>query len=152
MGELSQTFWSRIRGNNVAFTKNKENVGNGKPKGSVRKGDQCSFRHVRNKHAKATTQPTPSPEHTTQGQGGKILAISKSPKRKVRLGKYLVNRARNIFKVLVRIHLVKSGIPSSACFTRQKRDANSGISASSHTAGLKSSPAKGRKRMAKKVQ
>ena len=118
--------------------------------GQCTKGDQCSFRHVRNKRAKATTQPTPSPEHTTQAEGGKILAISKSPKRKVRLGKYLVNCARNIFKVLVRIHLLNSGIPSSACFTRQKRDANTVISASSHTAGMKSSPAKGRKKLAKK--
>ena len=37
MGELNQTSWSRIKGNNVAFTKDKENVGNGKPTGSVRK-------------------------------------------------------------------------------------------------------------------
>ena len=29
--ELSQIFWSRIRGNNVAFTKDKETVGDGKP-------------------------------------------------------------------------------------------------------------------------
>ena len=35
MGGLSQTFWSRIRGNS-AFTKDKENVGNDKLTGSVR--------------------------------------------------------------------------------------------------------------------
>ena len=37
VGELSRTCWSRIRRNNVAFTKDEENVGNGKPTGSVRK-------------------------------------------------------------------------------------------------------------------
>ena len=37
MGKLSQTFWSRIEGNNVAFVTDKEIVGNGKPQGSVRK-------------------------------------------------------------------------------------------------------------------
>ena len=36
MGELSQTCWSRIGWNNVVFTKDKENVGNGKLTGSVR--------------------------------------------------------------------------------------------------------------------
>ena len=35
MGEFSQTFWSRIRWNNVAFTKDKETVGNGKLTRSV---------------------------------------------------------------------------------------------------------------------
>ena len=96
--------------------------------GQCTKGDHCSFRHDRNKRAKATTQPTPSPEHTTQAQGI-IQRYRKVQGVKVRLGKYLVNRAKNIFKVLVRIHLVKSGTPWSACFSRQKRDAHSGISA-----------------------
>ena len=37
IAELSQTFWSRSKGNNVTFTEDKENVGNGKPAGSVGK-------------------------------------------------------------------------------------------------------------------
>ena len=37
MWKLNQTFWSRIRGNNVAFTKDREKVGNGKLTGSVQK-------------------------------------------------------------------------------------------------------------------
>ena len=37
MRDLSQTYWSRIRGNNVAFTKDKENDGDGKPTDSVQK-------------------------------------------------------------------------------------------------------------------
>ena len=55
--------------------------------GQCTKGDQCSFRHDRNKRAKAATQPTPSPEHTTQAQGGKNLAISKSPRGRSPSGK-----------------------------------------------------------------
>ena len=43
MGELSETFWSRIRGDDVAFTKDKENVGNGEPTGSVRKETRAVF-------------------------------------------------------------------------------------------------------------
>ena len=37
MGELSQTFGQRRRGNNVALTKDKGNVGDGKPTDSVQK-------------------------------------------------------------------------------------------------------------------
>ena len=37
-----------------------EIVGNGKPTGSVQKGDNCSFRHDANERAKST-QPNPSP-------------------------------------------------------------------------------------------
>ena len=55
-------------------------------------------------------------------------------------------------KVLVRIHLVKSGILQGSCFTRQKSNANSGKSALVHTVGLRNSPAKGLKRMTTKVQ
>ena len=43
MGELSETFWSRIRGNNFAFTKDKENAGNGKPTGSLGKETHAVF-------------------------------------------------------------------------------------------------------------
>ena len=71
---------------------------------------------------------------------------------KVRLVECLVNHARIISKVLVRTNLVKSCILQSACETRRKRDAHSGTSALSHTAGLKNSPAKGINRMAAKVQ
>ena len=51
-----------------------------------------------------------------------------------------------------RIRLVKNGIPQNACSTGHRSDANSGMSASSHTAGLKNSLAKGPKRMPTKVQ
>ena len=50
--------------------------------GQCTKGDQCSFQHDRNKRAKPTTQPTPSPQSSTQIQGVKSPARSKSPGRK----------------------------------------------------------------------
>ena len=46
--------------------------------GQCTKGDQCSFRHDRNKRAKVTAQLAPSPEQTTQSEVGKN-ARSKSP-------------------------------------------------------------------------
>ena len=45
MGRLSQTSWSRIKGDNVVFTKDKENVCNGRSAGSVRNETKFSFRH-----------------------------------------------------------------------------------------------------------
>ena len=51
--------------------------------GQCSKGDQCSFWHDRNKRAKVTTQPTPSPEQTTQTQGVKDFGeIQKSQEGK----------------------------------------------------------------------
>ena len=149
MGELSRTFWSRIRGNNVAFTKDKETVGNGKLQGSDWKETTAVSRTIENKRAKTTTQPTPSPQPSTQTQGVKKSARFKSPGGRSPSGK---TSARYISKELVRIHLVKSGIPRSACSARPKRDSNSVISASLHTARLKNSPAKVLKRMTTKVQ
>ena len=148
MGELSQTCWSRIRGNNVAFTKDKETVGNGKPQGCVRKETTAVSGTIEISVQKTTTQPTPSPEPSTQTQGVTNSAIFRSPGGRSPSGKI----SRPPCKELVRIHLVKSGIPQSACSTRPKRDSNSVISASLHTAGLMNSPAKGPKRRATKVQ
>ena len=64
MRRLSQTSWSRIKGDNVVFTKDKENVDNGRSAGSVRKETKFSFRHDGDERAK----PTPSsarPEPST---------------------------------------------------------------------------------------
>ena len=152
MGEMSETFWSRIRENNFAFTKDKENVGNGKPTGSVRKETRAVFGTVEISVQKLRHSLLLLQNIRRKHKVGRIYRCRKVPGGKVRLGKYLVNRARNIFKVPVRIHLVKSGIPWSACSTSPRMDPNSGISASSHTAGSKSSPAKGLKRMSRKVQ
>ena len=136
MGELSQTFWSRIRGNNVAFTKD-----NGTPTGSVQKETNAvSGTMARSGQKPRHRQFLPSPP-----QDMKIQREPHVLKVEVHLGEFLVCRASIILKVLVRIHLVKSGIFQNACCTRQKRDANSVKSALSHTAGVKNSPVKGLK-------
>ena len=83
-----------------------------KASGQCSKGDNCSFRHDKDKRAKPKSQPAPSPEPSTQ-QYGKKSARAKVLEAEVRLGECLVCRARNILEVLVRIHLVKSGIPQS---------------------------------------
>ena len=97
IGELSQTFWSRIRGNSVVFTKDKQNVGNGKLTGSVRKETHTVSGTMKNERKKATTQPAPSPKPSTQ-QNGKILRERTVLEAEVRLGECLVCRTRNIFK------------------------------------------------------
>ena len=118
--------------------------------GQCPKGDNCSFRHDTKKRAKPTTLPR-SFSRTFNRNMGKTQQNRKVLEAEVRLGKNLACHARIILRVLARIHLVKSGIPQSACFTCQKRDANSGKSARSHTSGWRNSPAKGPKEMSIKV-
>ena len=65
-GKLSQASQSRIKGNSVAFTKDKENVGNGKLTGSVRKETNAVFRHNGNKRAEPTPPPAPSEPSSRQ--------------------------------------------------------------------------------------
>ena len=57
-----------------------EIVGNGKPTGSVSKGDNCSFRHDVNKRAKMT-QPNPSPNSFMQ-QSERKTSSTRSPRGK----------------------------------------------------------------------
>ena len=47
------------------FTKDKENVGNGRPARSVRKETKFSFRHDGDERAKRTPPPAPRPEPST---------------------------------------------------------------------------------------
>ena len=65
MGRLSQTSWTRIKGDNVVFTKDKENVHNGRSATGVRKETTFSFRHDDDKRAKSTSPLAPNPEHST---------------------------------------------------------------------------------------
>ena len=69
------------------------------------------FRHDENKRAKATTQPAPSPEPSTHQDGKTFSESEKVLEAEARLGECLVCRARNILKVLVRIHLVRVAFP-----------------------------------------
>ena len=119
MGELSRTLWSRIRGNNVVFKKDKE-CWQWQASGQCSKGDICSNRHDKNKRAKPTEQPAPSPEPSTPLDGEKSSESKEVPEAENHLGEYFACRARIILRVLARIHLVKSGIPQSARSTRKK--------------------------------
>ena len=64
MGRLSQTSCSRIKGDNVVFTNDKENVCNGRSAGCVRKETKFSFRHDDDKRVKPTP-PSARPEPST---------------------------------------------------------------------------------------
>ena len=78
--------------------------------GQSSKGDKCSFPHDEDKRAKFAPPPAPSPEPSTP-QDVRNPARTKSPRGR---SPSLVYCARIILKVLVRIHLVKSGILQSA--------------------------------------
>ena len=76
MRRLRQTSWSRIKGDNVVFTKDKENVCNGRSAGSVRKETKCSFRHDDDKRVKPTSssarpEPSTSQDVTKSGENHK---------------------------------------------------------------------------------
>ena len=151
MGELNQTSWSRIRRNNVVFTKDKENVGNGKLTGSVRKetNADCGTMNIsvqNQRHSQLLLQ------NIRRIRMGKIQRERKVPEAEVHLVECLDGPARITLKVLARFHLVKSGILQSACSTGQKDGCKFGKSALSHTARLRNNPVKGQKGMATKVQ
>ena len=61
MGRLSQISWSRIKGTTSCSKKDRENVGNGMPAGSVRKETKFSFRHDGDERAKPTPPRAPRP-------------------------------------------------------------------------------------------
>ena len=119
-GDLSRTCWSKIEGNNVAFTKDKEIVGNGKPQGSVWKetnavSGRMGISVQKSWHSQLLLQNKRRNHKLGRMRDPKVVEVE------VRLGEYLVCRARTILKVLVRIHLVKSGILQSAGYTRQRK-------------------------------
>ena len=68
------------------------------------------------------------------------------------VGKWLDCRARITPKELAQLHSVKNGILRSACSTNQKKDADLGKSALSHTARLANSPTRSLKSMVTIVQ
>ena len=77
---MKGTPWSRIRWQNSVDKEFLEIVGNGKPTGSVLKGDNCSFRHDVNKRAKMT-QPNASPNSFMQ-QDERKASRTRSPRGK----------------------------------------------------------------------
>ena len=122
-----------------------------KANGQCSRGDNCSFRHDVNKRAKPT-QPNPSPRSSARQSMKKLHREPDVLEAEAQVEKWLDCRARITSKELAQLHSVKNGILRSACSTSQKKDADLGKSALTHTARLMNSPAKGLKRMVTKVQ
>ena len=122
-----------------------ENVGSGKPTGSVLKEDNAVSRHDVNKRAK-TTQPNPSPSSSTR-QNERNASRTRSPKGKSLSGRlfrlpckdYLKGTCSNSF-------CDKMASPSQYAYSTSRRmDADLGKSALMRIDRLKNSQAKGLK-------
>ena len=111
-----------------------------KANGQCSKGDDCRFRHEKDKRAKST-QPNPSPGSSTQQN---VKNASRVQEAEAQVGKWLDCRARITSQELAQFHSVKNGILWSACSTSQKMDVNLGISALMRTARLTNSQARSR--------
>ena len=127
-----------------------EIVGNGKPTGSVSKGDNCSFRHDINKRGKITPS-NPSPNSFMQ-QNERKSSRTRNPRGKVPVVECLDGLARITSKELAITHFVKSGTLQNACSTRPRVVVGLGKSAHTHIVRLMNSRLKGPKRMMTKVQ
>ena len=150
MGKLSRTSFSRIRGKNVASTKDRENVGNGKLTCSVQKETKAvssmkviSVQNLRHRLL--------SHQNFRRSRMGKIQREQKVLEAEVHLGDFLVCRARIISKELAQLHSVKSGTLQNACSSRPRVVADLVKSARMHIVRLMNSLAKGPKRLMTKV-
>ena len=115
------------------------------------KGNNCSFRHDANKCAKPTILPAPS--RTFKFAGCERFSKSEKSRRPKTVWENQSHAMQGPSeRVLARILPLKSGIPQSACSTNLRKAANSGISAHSHTSGLRKNMAKGLREVATKVQ
>ena len=56
-GELGQASWSRIKGDNVVFTKGQGEYEQLNASGQCSEGDKCSFKNDEKKRAKPTAPP-----------------------------------------------------------------------------------------------
>ena len=82
---LKQAPWSRIRGTKQREQRSLGDCWQWKADGQCSKGDNCSFRHDKDKRAKST-QPNPSPGSSTQ-QNVKNASRTKSPRGRSQSGK-----------------------------------------------------------------
>ena len=143
---MKQAPWSRIIGNNVAFKEDKENVGNGKLTGGVRKETNAvsgtimiSVQDLRHR-----------PLLLQNLRRHKMWEIQREPK--VLEG---CSPSGKMSRLPCKAHLkstctnpsCESCILQSVCFSRQKIDANFGKSVLMHTVGLMNSLPKSLKRM-----
>ena len=147
---MKETPWSRIQGTKPREKRSLGDCWQWKANGQCSKGDDCRFRHEKDKRAKST-QPNPSPGSSTQ-QNVKNASRTKSPRAEAQVGKWLDCRARITSKELAKLHSVKNGILQNACSTSPKMDAGLGKSALMHIARLTSSLAKSLKRIVAKLQ
>ena len=127
-----------------------EIVGSGRLTSSVRKGDNCSFRHVMNKRAKST-QPNPSPNSFMQ-QSVKNAPRTRSPRGRSPSGKMARLPSKDYCKGTCTTPFSENGILQNACSTSRRMDAGLVKSALMHTARFMNSLAKGLKGMVTKVQ
>ena len=121
MGQLNQAPWSRIKGNNVALQKDQENVGNGKPTGSVQK-ETIAVSGTMVISVQNLRRCPLLLQNLRRSRMEKLQRERKVLEAEVRLRECLVCRAGIILKVHVQIHPVKNGVRQSVYFTRQKRD------------------------------
>ena len=137
-------FWNKRRGQEskgkTAWTKN----------GQCSKGDNCSFRHDKDKFANST-QPNPSPRSSTQ-QNVKNASRTKSPGGRSPSGKMARLPCKDYLKGTCATPFCKNGILRSACATSPKMDINLWISALTRTARLTNSLANSLKGMVTKLQ
>ena len=111
-----------------------------KANGQCSKGNNCSFRHDKDKRAKSTQQ-YPSPRSSTQ-QSERNASRTRSPEEEVPAIDCFDCHARITSKELAQPHSVKSGIFRSACSTSPIMDAYLVKSVLMHTARLMNSLAR----------
>ena len=150
MGELNLEPWLRVKGNNVAFKTDQENVRSGMPTGSVRKvtievSGTTRISVQSQRHLQLLLQ------NLRRNRMEKQQREEKVQEAEVHLGECVVCSAQNTSKARARIHLVRNGILQNVYSTRHKRDADLGKSARMHTGRLKNSLARNLKRILTKV-
>ena len=108
------------------------------------KGDNCSFRHGKDKRAKST-QPNPSPGSSTQ-QRGKMHREPEVLEAEAQVEKWLDCCARITSKELAPLHSANKWHPPECLFCKSESGCRFGKSALTHTARFTNSLAKGLKK------
>ena len=93
---MKGTPWSRIRGTKQREQRSLGDCWQWKANEQCSEGDNCSFRHDKDKRAKST-QPNPSPRSSSQ-QSVKNASRTRSPRGRSPSGKWLDCRARIYFR------------------------------------------------------
>ena len=123
-----------------------------KANGQCSKGDNCSFRHDKDKCAKST-QPNPSPRSSTQ-QSVKNASGTKSPRGRGSSGKMARLPCKDYLKGTCKTPFCEKWHPPECLFLKSEEECRLGekCSYAHHTARLKNSLAKSLKRLVTKLQ